>query len=229
MDDLYCWQSKYESCSYAESLLKKIYLQNEISNYQVNVLKIKKAIYYAKKYHFGQMRDSGEPYYSHPLAVAEMVIDFYFDENAIIASILHDLIEDTNASVEDISSIFGYRVAEIVERLTRFNLPNSNSKISSEQLIMQAYILNDSVVVLIKLLDRLHNLQSIHVKTKAKRKKIDMEVLQTFYLLSFKLDSSITKKFQDYLNLNNIIQKQEHLIFSYGTYQLEPLKFQNNF
>ena len=229
MNDLSCWETKFKYCCYSKRLLSKLLLLNKIAKQKINILEVKKAIYYARIYHGSQKRQTGEPYYTHPLAVAEMVVDFCFDMNAIVAAILHDVIEDTNASIEDISSIFGYRAAEIVNRLTRFKLPNSNCKISSEQLVMQAYMLNDSVVVFIKLLDRLHNLQSIYVKNREKQQKTYLEVLQTFYLLSFKLDHIIANRFQNYLNLNGIIPKQAHSIFSYGVYQLEFPKFQSNF
>jgi guanosine-3',5'-bis(diphosphate) 3'-pyrophosphohydrolase len=230
MNDIYCWETKFKPCYYSDRLLNKISCLNEkvTTKQRIDLLEIKKAIYYAKKYHAGQMRDSGEPYYTHPLIVAEMVLDFCFDSNAIVAAILHDVIEDTNASIEDLSSIFGYRAAETVKKLTRFKLPDSNSKISSGQLIMQAYMLKEVVVVLIKLLDRLHNLQSIYVKNHEKQQKTYMEVLHTFYLLSFKVDYAIANKFQNYLYPNNVIQKQEYSIFSYGTYQLEFPAFQSN-
>lgn len=158
MEDSDCWQSKFEACHYSNKLINKIILLNKKTNNKVNLTKIKKAIYYAKKHHATQKRESGEPYYSHPITVAEMVTDFCFEINAIVAAILHDIVEDTPASIEDILNIFGYRAAEIVKRLTRFKLPNSNYRISSEQLLMDAYMLNDAVVVLIKLLDRIHNL-----------------------------------------------------------------------
>lgn len=154
-----------------------------------------------------------------------MVADFCFEVNAIVAVILHGTLEETNASIEDISNIFGHMAAEIVKRLTRFKLPNSNYHIPSEQLLMNAYMLNDAVVVLIKLLDRLHNLQTIHIKNHEKQKKIRLEILNTFYLLSFKLDRNIVNKCEQYLN--SITLEHDHLFFSYGIYQLEFPKFQN--
>lgn len=227
MKDLYCWRSKFKSCTYSDKLINKIMSLNKLSNEKVDLDVIQKAIYYAKKYHGKQKRDTGEPYYSHPIFVAEVLTDFCFEANAIVAAILHDVVEDTPISIEDISKIFGHRVAEIVKKLTRFQLPNSNCRISSEQLLMQSYILNDAVVILIKLLDRLDNLRTIDIKNPEKQKNTHLEVLNTFYLLSFKLDQNIVNKFEQYLNKSTL--KQDHLIFSYGTFQLEFLEFQNNF
>jgi (p)ppGpp synthase/HD superfamily hydrolase len=158
-----------------------------------------------------------------------MVADYCCEVNALVAAILHDVVEDTSASVGDISNIFGCRVAQIVERLTRFQLPNY--RISSGELIMRAHMLNDNVAVLIKLLDRLHNLQTIHVKTREKQQKNYLEVIETFFILAFKIDHKIVDQFQDYLNRNATTQKlqQEDSIFSYGAYQLQFLDFQNNF
>lgn len=88
-------------------------------------------------------------------------------------------------------------------------------------------MLKDAVVVLIKLLDRLHNLQTIHIKNHGKQKKIRLEVLNTFYLLSFKLHRNIVNKFEQYLNSINL--EQNYPFFSYGIYQLEFPKFQNGY
>ncbi len=229
MKEIDCWQAKFESYSYSDALLNKLVLINEQIIDKIDLLEIKKAIYYAKKHHGAQKRQSGEPYYTHPIEVACMVADYCCEVNALVAAILHDVVEDTSASVADISNIFGCRVAQIVERLTRFQLPNY--RISSGELIMHAHTLNDNVAVLIKLLDRLHNLQTIHVKTQEKQQKNYLEVIETFFILAFKIDHKIVDQFQDYLNRNATTQKlqQEDSIFSYGAYQLQFLDFQNNF
>jgi guanosine-3',5'-bis(diphosphate) 3'-pyrophosphohydrolase len=227
MKDLHSWQLKFNLCYYSRKLINKIMFLNKRTHNKVNVTEIKKAIYYAKKYHADQKRETGEPYYAHPLSVAEMVVDFCFEVNAIVAAILHDVVEDTPLKIEHISNIFNHRVAEIVKRLTRVTLPKLSCRISSEELLIQSYMLNDAVVILIKLLDRLHNLQTIYIKNQQKQKQNLLEVLNTFYLLSFKLDQNIVNKFEQYLK--NSTLKQDHLIFSYGTFQLDFPEFQNNF
>ena len=87
MKDLNCWQSKFISCPYSDKLINKIISLNKTTNRTVDVNEIKKAVYYAKKYHGTQKRDSGEPYYSHPLEVAYMVSDYLFRTDIIITSI----------------------------------------------------------------------------------------------------------------------------------------------
>lgn len=76
MFDLDVWLNKFECCVYADDLISKIHLLNHQTSNKVNIITIKKAIYYAKKHHSNQMRKSGEPYYSHPLIVAGMVADY---------------------------------------------------------------------------------------------------------------------------------------------------------
>ena len=90
MEDISFWKSNFETCYYSERLLNKVTLLNETSASKVDITEVKKAIYYARKYHGKQMRESGEPYYSHPLEVAYMVSDYIFKTDIIVASILHN-------------------------------------------------------------------------------------------------------------------------------------------
>ena len=136
MEDLNCWQTKFIPCEYAEQLLTKIKLLNQQTTSPVDLDRIKKAIYYAKKYHGNQKRESGEPYYSHPLAVAASTADYIFDTNAITAAILHDIIEDTNIIPELITKLFNPRVFDIVIKLTRNWL---GGKQSAQQLLLHSY------------------------------------------------------------------------------------------
>ena len=84
-----------------------------------DMAEIQKAYEYAEKKHAGQLRKSGEPYIIHPLAVAEIVAEIGLDTDAIVASLLHDCLEDTDASYEEISRLFGQTVAELVEGVTK--------------------------------------------------------------------------------------------------------------
>src|SRR5688572_12406173 len=105
MDDIHEWQEKFESCIYSDSLLLKIASKNHQANQPVDISEIKKAIYYARKYHGTQSRKSGEPYYSHPLNVAFMIIDYLFKTNVVVVSILHDTLEDTTLTYDMLGSI----------------------------------------------------------------------------------------------------------------------------
>lgn len=93
MQDLENWQGKFEICIYAQKLLDKItYLNSVVKTSAVDILEVKKAIYYARKYHGTQMRQSGEPFYSHPIEVACMISDYLFRTDILVTSILHDCI-----------------------------------------------------------------------------------------------------------------------------------------
>jgi (p)ppGpp synthase/HD superfamily hydrolase len=113
-------QNKYtlEPCIYSDSLLSKLEKLNSTAvKYkcdQVDITYIKKGLSFAKYYHGSQMRKSGEPYYSHPIAVASMVANHMFREHTIIAALLHDTLEDTTLTLSEIESEFSPRIAEIV-------------------------------------------------------------------------------------------------------------------
>jgi len=102
MEDISSWKEKFEVCVYAKKLLDKAtYLNTKVKN-PIDLEEVKKGIYYARKYHGSQMRESGDPYYSHPIEVAIMLAEFVADEapklyNAVMiqAALLHDTIEDS--------------------------------------------------------------------------------------------------------------------------------------
>jgi len=221
-----------EPCYYSTRLLEKIKLLDTKNVLDFEL--INKAIYWAKKYHGDQKRKSGEPYYSHPLEVAYMVSDYNLKTDVIVASILHDIVEDTKVTVEMIQSTFGSRIAEMVDRLTR-NRPDG-TKLTIEELLNNAYDLKDKEVLLIKLIDRLHNIQTIGSIAPEKQKKIAQETLQDII--------SLTTIFQD-LNLeielntksltilygkeiaDQMIKKRYNIFSISDSYQLPLPTFQN--
>ena len=133
MEDIENWHTKFESCQYSDKLLAKLNLLNKTTSNPVDIQEVKKAIYYARKYHGSQMRKSGEPYYSHPIEVAYIISDYLFKTDVIVASILHDTVEDTELTAGMVLDIFGMRVAEMVDRLTR-DRPDG-SKLSVEEIM----------------------------------------------------------------------------------------------
>ena len=165
-------------CKYSNDLLKKLQNINRKSNSELDLLFIKKAIIFAKKWHDNQLRKSGEPYYSHPLAVASLISDFLPKTHVIIAAILHDIIEDTLCDIELIKHEFGIRIAEMVARLSRNVSAQINLKLSIKEVIEQIKKHNDTETLLIKALDRLHNLQTINGLTKQKRLEFVMETIE---------------------------------------------------
>jgi len=179
-----------EPCQYSIRLIDK--LKSLDTKNVLDFGLINKAIYWAKKYHGDQKRKSGEPYYSHPLEVAYMVSDYKLKTDVIVASILHDIIEDTEATAGMILDHFGWRIVEMVDMLTR-DRPDG-SKISIEEILNNAYKKGDKEVLLIKLIDRLHNMQTIGVKFLDKQIKESKETLKNFVGLAIYLENIYLEK-----------------------------------
>lgn len=172
-------------CCYSERLINKLLILNERAKDKIDIGMVKKSIYFAKKYHGVQKRQSGEPYYSHPLEVAYMISDYLFRTDIIVTSILHDTIEDTVLTKEMIAESFGDIIARQVEDLTRIK---EDGKITSAEMVEKLYKEKKEDVLLIKLFDRLHNMQTIGAKSLEKMQKIVDETLQIFLLLAAVLE-----------------------------------------
>jgi (p)ppGpp synthase/HD superfamily hydrolase len=177
MNEVDCWQLKFKSCTYSNALLNKLSLINEQTKEKINFLEIKKAIYYAQKYHGTQTRQSGEPYYMHPLMVAEMVAPHCFKTDILVVSILHDTLEDTVLTKDMLEYIFDANVASKVDDLTRVK---SDRKISSAEMLELLWLQKKYDLLLVKYFDRLHNIQTINAKTEDKQRKIIKESLKEF-------------------------------------------------
>jgi (p)ppGpp synthase/HD superfamily hydrolase len=183
---------------------------------------INKAIYFAKKYHDGQLRKSGEPFYSHPLEVAYMISDYNLKTDVIAASILHDVVEDTEVTINMILETFGQRVAEMVNRLTRDRPDGTN--LSVKEIIRMAYKNGDKEVLLIKIFDRLHNLQNIHFLTADKQIKVAKETLNTVLLAATYLEDiniefiigNIVNKILDYNPKRDLLKNQNNRLVEYN-------------
>jgi (p)ppGpp synthase/HD superfamily hydrolase len=184
-------------CQYSIRLIEK--LKSLDTKNVLDLELINKAIYWAKKYHGDQKRKSGEAYYTHPLEVAYMISEHRLKTDVIVASILHDIIEDTPVTAGMILDNFGWRIAEMVDMLTR-DRPDG-SKLTVKQILNNAYELKDEEVLLIKLFDRLHNLATLDAMTDEKKKKIALETLSSFVLLSVSLNINQES------NLNSLIYK----------------------
>ena len=191
-------------CQYSIRLIEKLKLLDtkKVLDFEL----IDKAIYWARKYHGEQKRKSGEPYYSHPLEVAYMISDYKLKTDVIVASILHDIIEDTEVTAGMILDGFGWRISEMVDRLTR-DRPDG-SKLSVEQVLNNAYQLKDEEVLMIKMIDRIHNLETAQFLSEEKKTKIKKFTLIDFLTLA--LDIEYYKFFDMMLSL--CIEK-EHPIF----------------
>jgi (p)ppGpp synthase/HD superfamily hydrolase len=166
---------------------------NEEVTRPIDIDEVRKAIYYAKKYHGSQMRQSGESYYSHPLEVAYMISDYIFRTDIIVTSILHDTLEDTKLTEKMIAYIFGDQVASQVEALTRVK---PHGKISSAETLDLLFQQKKYDVALIKIVDRIHNLETVGIKSPEKIKKIIEETLKSFLSMCMYLEHS---QLDDYL------------------------------
>ena len=151
---------------------------------------IDRAVEYADVKHQRQKRKDGSPYIIHPLAVAEIVAEMGLDIDAILGALLHDCIEDTDASHEDIAKLFGETVAELVEgvtKLTRANFSTSEQAQMENLRKMFMAMSKDIRVVLIKIADRLHNMRTMQYQTPEKQVKKCRETMDIYAPLAHRL------------------------------------------
>jgi len=182
------WITKFKPCIYSDKLLGRIIAINATAPNKVDINIIKKAIYYTRKYHGSQLRASGDAYYSHPIEVAYLFIEYvgredtqYYTTNLIVTAILHDIIEDTELTKDMIATIFNNEVANKVEDLTRIKL---DRKITAREAVDILFAEHKNDVLYIKLFDRLHNIKTIKYKKPEKIKKIVEETLLCFLPLA---------------------------------------------
>ena len=151
---------------------------------------IQRAYEYADEKHKNQLRKSGEPYIIHPLAVAEIVAEIGLDTDAITAALLHDCLEDTDASFEEISRMFGETVANLVEgvtKLTRVQYSTMEEQQMENLRKMFMAMSKDIRVILIKIADRLHNMRTLQYQTPAKQISKSMETMEVYAPLAHRL------------------------------------------
>ena len=163
-----------------------IYKLNEYNSEEVEV--IKRAYEYAKKLHEGQYRQSGEPYINHPLNVAYILADMHADRDTICAGLLHDVLEDTEITKEDIAHDFNQNVANLVDGVTKLSKMNFSSKqdqnLANTRKIITG-ITEDVRIIIIKLADRLHNMRTLQFKSEFKQKENALETMEIFVPLAY--------------------------------------------
>jgi guanosine-3',5'-bis(diphosphate) 3'-pyrophosphohydrolase len=159
-------------------------------NPKANLELIKKAHDFAVKAHEGQLRISGEPYITHPLAVSIILANLGLDDNTIVASLLHDVVEDTKIDLKDIKANFGEEIALLVDGVTKLSRIEYYSK---EERQVENYrkmflaMAKDVRVILIKLADRLHNMRTLKFQSFWKQREIAQETLEIFAPLASRL------------------------------------------
>ena len=165
-------------------------LKQTSKNY--NIDKIRDAFAYAEELHSGQFRQSGEPYISHPVAVAEIVAGLELDTDSICAALLHDTVEDCGAKtdLEVISRRFGPNVALLVDGLTKIVHMEIEDKEEAHIENLRKMLLamsKDIRVIFIKLCDRLHNMRTLQAKRDEKRRSIALETMYVYAPLAHRL------------------------------------------
>ena len=151
---------------------------------------IEKAYIFSAKVHEGQVRLSGEPYLSHPLEVADILALMRLDVATVACGILHDTVEDTHTTIEEINELFGEEIGRIVDGVTKISKMFLSSRIEQQADNIRKMILamsDDIRVLLVKLADRLHNMRTLHYQTEAKRLKTARETMDIYAPLAGRL------------------------------------------
>lgn len=173
-------------------------LIEKIKTYNPNVdeAEIRSAYELAKVNHQGQKRNSGEDYIIHPLHVAMILADMNMDSATIIAGLLHDTIEDTSVTYEDIEKKFGKEIAELVDGVTKLKKLNYKSKAEKQAENIRKMVLamaKDIRVIIVKLADRLHNMRTLEYMTEAKKIEKATETLEIYAPIADRLGMSRVK------------------------------------
>ena len=175
--------------------------------------KVKEAYRFSDEMHLGQVRKSGEPYISHPIAVAEICAEWKLDAQAIMAALLHDVIEDQDVKKDELIERFGAQVANLVDGLSKLEKIEFQSQLEAQAENFRKMLLamaSDVRVILIKLADRLHNMRTLGFMVPAKKRRIAGETMEVYVPIAHRL------------GLNNIYRELQDLAFSH----LYPLRYQ---
>ncbi|MCG7410335.1 bifunctional (p)ppGpp synthetase/guanosine-3',5'-bis(diphosphate) 3'-pyrophosphohydrolase [Paenibacillus sp. ACRRX] len=161
-----------------------------------DLIRIREAYEFADKAHYGQIRKSGEPYILHPLAVADIVVGMQMDPTSIVAALLHDVVEDTSVSLDEIRAKFGETCAMLVDGLTKLERIQFRSKEEQQNenyRKMFVAMANDIRVIVIKLADRLHNMRTLKFQSEESQRRIAYETLEIFCPIAHRLGISAIK------------------------------------
>ena len=177
-----------------------------------DVARLAEAYRFSKAAHAGQKRQSGDPYISHPLAVAEILADWHLDGQTLMAALLHDVTEDTSVTKDEISDTFGKPVAELVDgvsKLDRIEFQSAEDAQAENFRKMLLAMARDVRVILIKLADRLHNMRTLGAVNPAKRRRVARETMEIYAPIANRL------------GLNTLFHELQELAFSH----LYPLRY----
>ena len=187
---------------------------------------LEKALTYAIDAHQTQLRKSGEPYIVHPILVASIVSSLTNDEGMAIAALLHDVVEDTITTIEEIDKMFGADVAQLVEGLTKIDAIRDSELIpstSNERLVVSALTfrkmllasIEDVRVLVVKLCDRLHNMLTLDALEQHKQERISEETLVVYAPIAHRLGISFLKNILEDLSFSYLFKEEKHHIDNY--------------
>ncbi len=198
------------------------HLEKTISGYNISadLKQIRAAYEYARSHHGAQMRRDGTPYITHPIQVAQIVAEMRLDSESIIAALLHDCIEDTDSTYEDIAKRFGVTIADIVDGVTKLNRMQYNSmeEEQMENLRKMLFAMSKDIrVILIKIADRLHNMRTMEYQVPATQRKKSLEVMEIYAPIAHRLGMQKIKweledlalKYLDPVAYDEIVRKLE--------------------
>lgn len=180
----------------------------KVAEYNIENLEIvKKAYYYAEELHRGQKRQSGEDYIVHPLNVAYILAEMHADKDTICAALLHDTLEDTEITKEQIAKDFNETVAYLVDGVTKISRMNFSTKEEQNMANTRKIITsmrNDIRIIIIKLADRLHNMRTLQYKSEYKQKENSQETLLLYVRLADRIGLHVLKRELEDLSLQYI-------------------------
>lgn len=181
-----------------ESLIKKVSSYDKSCYLEI----LEKAALFSLTHHRGQYRASGEAYFSHPLAVANILADMQLDALTVITALLHDVVEDTNVTLEDIKNHFSEKVAQLIDGVTKLTRIENKSESVLQAKNFKKLVLaisKDIRVLIIKLADRLHNMRTLnHIQKPEKRQRKALETLEIYAPLAERIGmQAIKKELQD--------------------------------
>ncbi len=167
-------------------------LEDKVLSYNpdMDLHKLEEAFHYADSHHSKQLRRDGTPYITHPLAVAQILAELKMDQDSLVAALLHDCIEDTDASYEDVAKLFGTAVADIVEgvtKLTRVQYISLEDKQMENLRKMLLAMSKDIRVVIVKLCDRLHNMRTMQYQSPKKQREKSLETMEIYAPIAHRL------------------------------------------
>lgn len=180
----------------------------KVAEYNIENLEIvKKAYYYAEELHRGQKRQSGEDYIVHPLNVAYILVEMHADKDTICAALLHDTLEDTEITKEQIAKDFNETVSYLVDGVTKISRMNFSTKEEQNMANTRKIITsmrNDIRIIIIKLADRLHNMRTLQYKSEYKQKENSQETLLLYVRLADRIGLHVLKRELEDLSLQYI-------------------------